>query len=59
MILGTLSLAMLIFGASCAYRTEKAVERGRVVPAIQLYSGGLLIIGGLSLIGACLGLALG
>ena len=51
MILGTLSLALLVLAVSFAYRTEQAVERGDKVSTLQLWAGGLLIVGGLALIG--------
>lgn len=51
MIFGAFTLALLMLGVSIAYRTEQAVERGDKISTLQLWAGGLLIVGGLALIG--------
>jgi uncharacterized membrane protein YidH (DUF202 family) len=55
MILGAISFCLLAIGIWTACRTEQAIERGQPVHRIQLYAGGILIIGGLALMGAGLG----
>jgi hypothetical protein len=51
MLLGIASLTMLVIGIWIAYHTEQAVERGEAVSGIEMWAGGLLIIGGLASIG--------
>lgn len=57
MVLSAISFCILMAGIWTACRTEQAIERGEPVHRIQLYAGGILIIGALALLGAGLGAA--
>ena len=57
MILSAISFCVLVAGIWTACRTEQAIERGEPVHRVQLYAGGVLIIGALALLGAGLGAA--
>jgi hypothetical protein len=59
MVMGTISVCTLVIGIWIACRTEEAIRRGEPVNRVQLYAGGILIIGALALLGSGLGNATG